>query len=265
MLPTPVETLENLMSDTSSIMQPTEFTVLAIDTAFDECSVALRSAAVRDICYSKRPRKHADDVLPLVQTLLQRHNQSLASINTIAMISGPGSFTGLRIGASVTQGLAFGTGCPVVCVSSLAIQAYDSLLKSAYQNTEQRVFIAVCLHARESEFYFAIYSFEHASTPLAEMRDQILDAESLKGAFNNFMLMMAAQNMPSVCIAAGSGWAHQLLCDLQISFDEVQISPDCNAMLLADLAAKDFLNGLAISPEAATPIYLNDDMQYRTV
>lgn len=253
------------MSDTSSLTQSNDIAVLAIDTAFDECSVALTSATVRDICFSKRPRKHADDVLPLVQTLLQQHQLSLASINTIAMINGPGSFTGLRIGASVTQGLAFGTDCPVVCVSSLAILAYDSLLKSAHQTKEQRIFIAVCLHARESEFYFAIYSFDHALTPIAEKRDQILDAESLKSVFNHFMLMMVEQSMPSVWIGAGSGWAHPLLFDFQTSFDEVQISPDCNALLLADLAVKSFQNGLAISPEAATPIYLNDDMQYRTV
>lgn len=254
------------MSDNSSLSLTGPIAVLAIDTAFDECSVALTSTAgIRDICFSKRPRKHADDVLPLVQWLLNHHQQSLESINAIAMISGPGSFTGLRIGASVTQGLAFGTGCPVVCVSSLAIMAYDSLLKSDYKNTEQRIFIAVCLHARESDFYFGTYSFDENSTPVAILPDQILNSASLKTALNNFELSTVEQAISSICIAAGPGWEHALLVDTQASFDEITINPECNALLLADLAAKSFQKGLAIRPEAATPVYLNDDMQYKTV
>ncbi|MDP3517346.1 MAG: tRNA (adenosine(37)-N6)-threonylcarbamoyltransferase complex dimerization subunit type 1 TsaB [Pseudohongiella sp.] len=253
------------MPETSSTSNIQQLAVLAIDTAFDECSVALTTTAIRDVCYSKRPRKHADDVLPLVQSLLHKHQQSMASINVIAMINGPGSFTGLRIGAAVTQGLAFGTSCPVVCISSLAIMAYDSLAKSEYNNTDQRIFITVCVHARESEFYFAVYSFDSALTPIAEQRDQILDAESLKNVFKDFMLSRAEQPIPSIWIGAGQGWAHDLLVDFQSMFDEILIAPECNALLLADLAIKSFYKGLAINPEAATPVYLNDDMQYKTV
>jgi len=251
--------------ETSSTSNIQQLAVLAIDTAFDECSVALKTTAIRDVCYSKRPRKHADDVLTLVQHLLDKHQQSLSSINVIAMIDGPGSFTGLRIGAAVTQGLSFGISCNVVCVSSLAIMAYDSLAKSQYNNTDQRIFITVCVHARESEFYFAIYSFDSALTPIAEQREQILDAESLKTVFNDFMLLRVEQPIPSISIGAGQGWAHDLLVDFQSMFDDILITPECNALLLADLATKSFYKGLAINPEAATPVYLNDDMQYKTV
>src|SRR5690606_6695466 len=92
---------------------------LAIETAFDICSVALVSSEHADYRCSEKPRKHADDVLPMIDNLLSSHHLRIASLNFLAVVSGPGSFTGLRIGTAVVQGLAFGADLPVVCVSSL--------------------------------------------------------------------------------------------------------------------------------------------------
>lgn len=239
--------------------------LLAIDTAFEECSVALCSAKIRDIQFSKRPRKHADDVLLLINSLLSEHEQSLESISAIAMISGPGSFTGLRIGAAVTQGLAFGINRPVVCISSLAIMAMDSLLKNAQQVTQYPFLIAVCVHARESEFYFAVYETDAAGMPVAKLPDQTLDAIHIPAILAQFSRSDASQHQQEYLIGSGPGWQHPLLKDLLPEFKEVHCRPSCQALLLADLAMKQLQDGNALPAEQALPVYLKDDLHYATV
>lgn len=268
--PNPVRAMDYTVSDNSSIAdyqktgtdQPV---LLAIDTAFEECSVALCSEDIRYIVFSNRPRKHADDVLLLIQNVLSEHELSLESISAIAMISGPGSFTGLRIGAAVTQGLAFGINRPVVCVSSLAIMALDSLLKRDPQGSQYPVLIAVCVHARESEFYFAVYEADQAGMPAAKLPDQTLEAAQIPAILAQFSLSDVGQHQQTYWIGSGSGWQHPLLKDLLSEFMEVHSKPSCQALLLADLAMMHLKNGGAVSAELALPVYLKDDLHYATV
>jgi tRNA threonylcarbamoyladenosine biosynthesis protein TsaB len=266
----PVRAMDYAVSDKSSVADyhKTGFdqpVLLAIDTAFEECSVALCSADIRHIQFSNRPRKHADDVLSLIHNLLSEYKLSLECISAIAMISGPGSFTGLRIGAAVTQGLAFGINRPVVCVSSLAIMALDSLLKTDQQGSQLPVLIAVCVHARESEFYFAVYEADQAGMPAAKLPDQSLEAAQIPAILAQFSRFDADQHQQQYWIGSGSGWQHPLLKDFLSAFKEVHSKPSCQALLLADLAMKQLKNGGAVSAELALPVYLKDDLHYATV
>ena len=241
------------------------FSILAIDTAFDKCSVGLSSSVIRSIQTSSQPRKHADEVLTMVQSILNQHNLALSSINAIAMISGPGSFTGLRIGAAVTQGLAFGTGCPVVCVSSLAMMAYDSLRKRDQKNTLEIPLIAVCVHARESEFYFAVYSSDKSGFPTEKLPDQMLEVRQLQTTLDSLVTSEESHTRTLRWIASGAGWAHTLLADLKTPIIEHDFNPSCDALLLADLATHQFWTDGGLSAEHALPVYLNDDLHYATV
>jgi len=239
--------------------------LLAIDTAFEECSIALSSAHIRHIEFSNRPRKHADDVLLLIHNLLSKHELSLECISAIAMISGPGSFTGLRIGAAVTQGLAFGINRPVVCVSSLAIMALDSLQKTNQQGSQYPVLITVCVHARESEFYFAVYESDQFGMPAAKLPDQTLEAAEIRAILAEFSQFDTDQHQQQYWIGSGSGWQHPLFKDFLSAFKEVHSKPSCQALLLADVAMKHLENGGAVSAELALPVYLKDDLHYSTV
>jgi len=97
--------------------------LLAIETSTETCSVALAVRGEILECYEHAPRKHAELLLPWVQQLLAEAGVVLNSLDGIAFSRGPGSFTSLRIGIGVVQGLAWASDRPVIPVSSLASTA----------------------------------------------------------------------------------------------------------------------------------------------
>lgn len=121
--------------------------LLAIDTSTDHCSVALwRDGALSDDGV-RAGQRHSELLLPMMQRLLAAAGLRLADLDALAYGEGPGSFTGLRIACGVVQGLAFGTGLPVVAVGTLA-----ALAEAAGEAQ-----VACCLDARMKEVYYAAY------------------------------------------------------------------------------------------------------------
>ncbi len=98
--------------------------ILALDTSTEACSAALLCNGQVFAEYALTPREHTQVILPMVQRVLAEGGVRLHDLDGIAFARGPGAFTGLRIAAGVTQGLAFGADLPVMPVSSLAALAH---------------------------------------------------------------------------------------------------------------------------------------------
>ena len=120
--------------------------LLAIETATETCSVALTVNGEVLERYQHAPRKHAEVLLPWVEQLMAEAGISFTSIDAIAFSQGPGSFTSLRIGIGVVQGLAWGSDRPVIPVSSL-----DATAQTAFNDGVKRALVA--LDARMSEVF----------------------------------------------------------------------------------------------------------------
>ncbi len=98
--------------------------ILAIDTAFGACSVAIRQAA-GPTCFRHEPMTtgHAERLFPLVQDVLDEAALKFHNLDAIAVTVGPGSFTGVRVGIAAARGLALATGLPTRGATSLAALA----------------------------------------------------------------------------------------------------------------------------------------------
>ena len=92
--------------------------LLAIDTTTDCCSVALATEASCIEHTRLAPRLHNRLLLPMIDDVLRAADVARGSLDVVAFGAGPGSFTGVRIGAAAAQGIAFAIGARVVAVPS---------------------------------------------------------------------------------------------------------------------------------------------------
>jgi tRNA threonylcarbamoyladenosine biosynthesis protein TsaB len=129
--------------------------ILAIDTALDACAAAvLDTDANKLIAQESQPMKrgHAEALMPLIARVMKESGIAFTALDRIAVTTGPGSFTGLRVGLSAARGIALAASKPVVGVTTLT--AYAAPVVS--RNGEHPVISAI--DARHDHVYFQVVS-----------------------------------------------------------------------------------------------------------
>ncbi|MGC6406629.1 tRNA (adenosine(37)-N6)-threonylcarbamoyltransferase complex dimerization subunit type 1 TsaB [Bisgaard Taxon 45] len=124
-------------------------TLLALDTSTEACSVALLYKGERTYLDEIAQRTHTQRILPMIDVILSQSGLSLKQVDALAFGRGPGSFTGVRVGAGIAQGLAFGANLPVIPVSNLTMMA-----QAAYEQLGAEHVLAA-IDARMNEVYFS--------------------------------------------------------------------------------------------------------------
>jgi tRNA threonylcarbamoyladenosine biosynthesis protein TsaB len=223
--------------------------ILALDTATENCSAALLIQGRLHATEELIVRGHAERILPMVDQLLRDARLRLADLSAVAFGRGPGSFTGVRLAASVTQGLAQGAGLRVVPVSDLRAVAQRAFeLPAAPQH------VLVCNDARMHEVYWAC--FERAPDGFA-----VAASEERVGSPAAVTLPAQWQAMSGV-LGAGSGFSAypELAAALSGRLTAVSDPLLPRATEIARLAVAEVVNGRVLPPEQALPVYLRDDV-----
>jgi tRNA threonylcarbamoyl adenosine modification protein YeaZ len=128
--------------------------VLAIDTSLEACSAAVLDTEHGDILASEtRPmvRGHAEAVAPLIAAIVQTARLNYSAMDRVAVTTGPGSFTGLRVGLSAARGIGLAAGKPVVGVTTLAAFAAPHIAH------DDRIAVAAVIDARHGLVYFQLF------------------------------------------------------------------------------------------------------------
>ena len=146
--------------------------ILALDTATEACSVALGIGGRSIERYVELERGHAEQLLPMVDAVLTEGGIGLSSLDAIAFGRGPGGFTGVRLAASVAQGLAFGADVGVVPISDLAAVAQRVV---QIDPTVRQVLVAN--DARMREVYWAVFGAQGVSALGAERVSAAADVD----------------------------------------------------------------------------------------
>ena len=218
--------------------------ILALETSTQYCSVALWRDGDVDAREALAGQRHSELLLPMVEALLERHGLGLKELDGIAFGEGPGSFTGLRIGCGVTQGLAFGAGLPVVGVGTLLAMAEAAQAERA----------VCCLDARMGEIYHAAYARSGAGWEAVHVPSLCAPAD--------------APPLPAGSwTGCGSGFAiHEAALKRRYIGRLSAIMPEVfpHARDIARLAAREFEAGRTVPAERAVPVYIRDKVALRT-
>jgi tRNA threonylcarbamoyladenosine biosynthesis protein TsaB len=149
--------------------------ILAIDTALDACAAGVLDTEAGKLIAQESlgmKRGHAEALMPLIARVMKESGVAFASLDRIAVTTGPGSFTGLRVGLSAARGIALAANKPVVGLTTLS--AYAAPVVS--QNLEQPVISAI--DARHDHVYFQVVSGN--GSPL--VRPRVAPIEEALGA-----------------------------------------------------------------------------------
>jgi tRNA threonylcarbamoyladenosine biosynthesis protein TsaB len=221
--------------------------ILALDTATEVCSVALLiedSVLVRELPPGPG---HSAHILEMVQAVLGEGGINLRALDCIAFGRGPGGFTGVRLAASVTQGLAFGAGLPVVPVSDLLAVAQQALdLAPAAAS------VLVCNDARMQEVYWTCATRGPAGLALPAGREHVGSPDTVQ----------LASQLGDPVHGAGRGFTVWPSLQQRLGAQLAAVQPDLlpRAREILALAIPEWLAGHGVAAEKALPVYLRDDV-----
>ncbi len=215
--------------------------VLAIDTATEQCSVAVR---VDGVVFEKAvltARSHAELLLPMVEEMLNVAGLRLTDLDGLAFGRGPGAFTGVRIAVGVIQGLSLGAGLPVVGISNLAAVAQQVATPGED--------VLVCMDARMNEVYWGMFRCSAGIViPVG--------AEQVSGP--------AAVTVSGQTIAMGAGTGFRAYPELRQRFSTLRIDDSVlpRATGIALLGEAALLAGEGRPAAEAMPVYLRDQVAW---
>lgn len=218
--------------------------LLALDTSTVACSAALELGDVILERHEVRPKEHTRLLVPMVRELLAEGGVAPADLDAVVLGNGPGSFIGLRIGASVAQGICYAAGLPLVPVSSLAAVAAEAL------DVTGAARVVVAQDAHMNEVYLGAYRRGENGLPVAE-GDAVL--QSVAGIAG-----LPGGDSAEGRYAAGEGWRRypELLALNEHRFAGVSEVQWPRARYLLDSGRLAYRAGGAIDPATLVPEYV---------
>lgn len=214
--------------------------ILSLETSTDVCSVALHDnkmpladAVVREA------QVHASRLAPMIDEILQTAHLRSSDIEAVAVTSGPGSYTGLRIGTSTAKGLCLALNVPLLAVGTLELLAYQASV-----HNEKEALLCPMIDARRMEVYSMV--LDSALNIVQPVEAQVIDG----GSFAELL-----ERSPMLFFGNGSAKCREVIVHPGASFLE-DIYPVAAA--LGEMAAEKLKAGKTEDLVAFKPFYLKE-------
>lgn len=231
--------------------------LLALDTSTEACSVALYNQGEVTALDEVAARTHTQRILPMIDQLLSESAISLKQLDGLVFGRGPGSFTGVRVGVSVAQGLALGADLPLYPVSNLTAMA-----QAAHQQLGVNE-VMCAIDARMSEVYFSYLRLlpnRDEQTTLPRYYWQPIIGEQVAGAVR-VIEQVATMTENGQRAKVGTGWqAYTSLAEIAGLTTDILL-PSAQYMLplaLTDWAEQRFISALEVEP-----VYLRNEVTWK--
>jgi tRNA threonylcarbamoyladenosine biosynthesis protein TsaB len=231
---------------------------LAIDASTEACSVALQVNGKLYSRYDLCPQSHSLQLLPMVDEVLTEAGIKLSQCDGLIFGRGPGSFTGVRIGVGVAQGLAFSAELPVFGVSSLQAMAQLAFIQGKVQGKVNGLNSSViaAIDARMGEVYNGYFMLDENNIMQPQCAEAVTAPEQL------------AQHLSSVVNKAeygvGTAWDaySKELSSLKSNTGTPEVLfPSAEAMLAIGVPALE--QGQGVAAEDAQPVYVRDTVSWK--
>ncbi len=222
-------------------IQHNQPTWLLIDTTSQGCHVGLTHQGVCWTVSDMQPQSHTKRILPMIESLLAQAKLSIQDVQGIVYTKGPGSFTGVRVGVSVVQGLAFASSIPTLGVSTLMALAWQG-----YCQTQQS-YVGAIIDARMAQIYWAVYDFTQGA--------KVMTADCISS-----VEQVTEQPMP-ILVAGDVHLLENTLVKAEMPRFSAQHSVDIKSLFsLVETGLKQHF--LIWDDELALPIYLRNDVAH---
>jgi len=219
--------------------------IIALDTCTESCSAALLYQGELFEYVEMTQRGHSELILGMLDNVLAQAGISISAIDALAFGRGPGSFTGVRVGVGVAQGIAFARDIPVIPVSSLAAVAQGAADQLDINH------LAVAMDARMGEIYCASYQREKGLVTLVD-HERVCPPQDF-----------LAESSSSVWAGIGTGWREYdgiLRESFKNQLTQVSTEHYPRATSIIKLAKFEAEAGRLLSAEQAMPVYLRNNV-----
>lgn len=208
--------------------------LLALETANEQCSVSIvDETQTLFFQLDGRAKAQTQTILPMIELGLQQTNLPISALTAVAFSRGPGSFSGVRINAAVTQALAWSNDLPVIAISTL-----QALAQAAFR-IEQLTQVTAVLDARMREVYMASFTLDENNIMELVDEEKLLDYEQ------------AAKYQKFTLIGSGSA----LIKSDTAQYQSITATSE-DIAVIARISAQ---NQQWVSADQALPVYLRDD------
>ncbi len=229
----------------------TKLTLLALDTSTEACSVALLYNGEKTHLNELAQRTHTKRILPMIDKILANSGLHLNQVNALAFGRGPGSFTGVRVGAGIAQGLALGADLPVIPISNLTAMAQAAFELYQAEN------VVAAIDARMNEVYFSQLMREKVRSDIGEffqwreiITEQVCSPEQA-----------IKQLRDDNAFRVGTGWvAYSQFTEKNLTSSDIALP---NALYMLELARVEYLQKRTISALEIEPIYLRNEVTWK--
>lgn len=154
--------------------------VLNIDTATEFASVCLANDhAILAMEKSMDQKSHASFIQPAIKNIALTTGIALSRIDAVAVTSGPGSYTGLRVGLSTAKGLCYALNKPLILVNTLEVMAASIITETLQSDAGEEILFCPMIDARRMEVFAAVYDKDFILK--VEPHAAILDENSFAG------------------------------------------------------------------------------------
>lgn len=218
--------------------------ILALDTCTESCSAALLYQGQLFERVEITQRGHSDLILGMMDELFEQAGTDISAVEALAFGRGPGSFTGVRVGVGVAQGIAFARDIPVIPISSLAAVA-QGVVEQAGSD-----YIAVAMDARMGEIYCASYQIENGLVQGID-EERVCPPEQFKPV------------QTQRWVGVGTGWGEYeaiLKENFANNMLDIQVEKYPQAGSIIKLAQQEILAGRLLPADQALPVYLRNNV-----